>query len=405
MTRLYIADYDNDSHTVLVHLCELQYDLSPLHNLVVTGAPLEVVQLVYEHDTTQMNKDIFLDACRHNASPEVMEFLKSLLPRDACTESDISGAMMDIINDTDNIHNNQDDRFRVLLSWCPQAALAQRYGRFGSDSPLFATLCESNDTRDTQVISEDVIADIIQSIPNSVTEINVPIDHREVTCRRHQVFRAALNAKLKETTALEDLTIQLYHQDQIDRNSRDTICDLISSGKLKSLTVKMTKNASGCFFVPNFDTVEAAGSASSLTQLLFDLVFCACTKQDILFFQDRMIEVLKANTSLTRARISFYSHFMSVINTEISGNETLINYFSLLNRYGRGVMRAPEKSLRDVVEKLAACTSESGPGLSVLYGLLREAPGKWSAPAVQLEKEKAPAGNTPSRKRKANSLD
>ncbi|CAB9528514.1 expressed unknown protein [Seminavis robusta] len=397
MTRLDIADVDEEEKLELLR--ELQ-NLSPLHNLVVTGAPLEVVQLVYEHDKSQITKDIFLDACRHNASPVVMEFLKSLLPTDACTEREVSDAMHHIIHERDG-HNNQDDRFRVLLSWCPQAArLSSSRYYCKRDSPL-VTICESNNTQ----ISEDLIAEIVQSIPDNVKKIDIPIDYRRRTGRQHRVLRAALSAKLKETTALEHLTMQLYHQYQIDRDSRDTICGLFSSGTLEALTVTMKNKASDGFLVPFFNAIKAAGNASNLTKLQIHLV--GTPLEVIKFYQDQLIEVLKTNTSLTHADV-FHTGCSGTTcrnNDELSGKWKIIKYFNELNRYGRSVMRDPDKSLRDVVEKLAACTSQSRPGLSVLYGLLRDSPGKWSDPVAQLEKEKAPAGNTPNRKRKANSLD
>ncbi|CAB9505183.1 hypothetical protein SEMRO_221_G091040.1 [Seminavis robusta] len=74
MPLLQIQDGENPNRE-FVYLDDLQ-GLSPLHNLVVTGAPLEMVRLVYQADPAAMTDDVFRDACYHGPRRDVIEFLK-----------------------------------------------------------------------------------------------------------------------------------------------------------------------------------------------------------------------------------------------------------------------------------------------------------------------------------------
>ncbi|CAB9518209.1 expressed unknown protein [Seminavis robusta] len=159
MTRLEI-DYTTTVEEGVVHVClrELQ-NLSPLHNLVVTGAPLEIVKHVYQFDPIQMNDDIFLDACRHTASPEVIEFLKELVTPEVYKAEAVAAEMIKILRDDDRF---SEDAFSIFFPLFPEASLT--FVEECDKTPLSFACQQEN-------IKEATITKLIQSIPSNTTRL------------------------------------------------------------------------------------------------------------------------------------------------------------------------------------------------------------------------------------------
>jgi hypothetical protein len=57
-----------------------------------------------------------------------------------------------------------------------------------------------------------------------------------------------------------------------------------------------------------------------------------------------------------------------------------IDYYTLLNRYGRSVARSRTTRLIDFITLLTPVAEEDLQRHNIQYGLLREAPSLWSAP-------------------------
>eukprot|EP00797_Seminavis_robusta_P029494 Sro598_g173080.1 n/a (154) ;mRNA; r:48203-48664 len=143
-----------------------------------------------------------------------------------------------------------------------------------------------------------------------------------------------------------------------------------------------------------------------------------------------MIEILEWNTSLTGVTIGDVFDFdkTSWKHKKALNDKALIDDYTTMNEYGKGVMRDPKTALRAIVDLLDKVTTSCyrdivisqsrGRGNRVfcrmndkdlstaraLNGLLREAPGRWSGQALDEEKnsDKPSSKSPPLCKRKAS---
>ncbi|CAB9528834.1 expressed unknown protein [Seminavis robusta] len=149
-----------------------------------------------------------------------------------------------------------------------------------------------------------------------------------------------------------------------------------------------------------------AGAGSALALKFFRMSLYESTQQKI--YADRIIEILKTNLTLHTVLIE--GLLLGFLEPE---QEKLINYYTSLNRFGRALVQDPEIPLQDVVEKIARLNLDTkyydfplSPcyykcGVPVLYGILREVPGKWIDHVVEAERKREALPNC-SLKRKAS---
>lgn len=97
-------------------------------------------------------------------------------------------------------------------------------------------------------------------------------------------------------------------------------------------------------------------------------------------YQRRMVKVLEKNTTLETAEISRHLEY-------VQENEwqKCIEYYTAMNRHGRGVIIRASGFTDSFMNALACVQHDSDDkgewaGVTVLYSLLREAPGIWSNP-------------------------
>ena len=79
-------EYD-DGYLIKTFLKELTHG-SPLHVLAVSNAPLDVIQMVYQHDSKALTKELLHDAVVCGAKIEVIRFLKEKLRPEGCNTNE-----------------------------------------------------------------------------------------------------------------------------------------------------------------------------------------------------------------------------------------------------------------------------------------------------------------------------
>eukprot|EP00797_Seminavis_robusta_P017993 Sro2699_g335020.3 (420) ;mRNA; r:8943-10202 len=413
--------------------------MSALQALVVSDAPLKMIQLVYDADPSAMNDDVFLDACRHNTSRDVIEFLKELVAEPSVyLKAKIAQVMVDLL---DNRRNQNADNFVALFKMFPEAAYYNELP--GEVSGPFHAVFTDNEGYWGGHLHDDVLCDMIRHIPGDVEFIEIGSLDRIWDAESKTECRSLLAAKLKELKNLKGLEVPIEVGDNLDQNLVKAICDLISYGPMETLRINSSgfedniyeesggdsggKDQQSGFFLPILDVIAASGLKH------FSLPDCFHLVEE---YRDRMIEILQWNTSLTGVAIGDVSHFdkASLKDKKALNDKGLIDHYTTLNEYGRGVMRDPKMTMRAIVDLLDKATSSyrdfvgryprphHHPYRTVLYkmddkelstvrvlnGLLREAPGKWSGQALDEDNQnsKPSAMSPPNRKRKASySLD
>ncbi|CAB9527197.1 hypothetical protein SEMRO_1955_G307720.1 [Seminavis robusta] len=231
-------------------------------------------------------------------------------------------------------------------------------------------------------------------------------DYNEEECVGFDTTSDAMASGLNRMTDLQSLRLKICYQDE---KLIDPVCNLITAGKLEFLVVSATpQNADedppSSLFSPIFDSIK--GSALLEFGLLgLQDSNLACS------YQDLILEILKSNFTLRQTHISALPAYEDCSNR--SKKQRDIDYYTTLNRYGRSLVRHPETHWIEIFDNLAQAAQRSEPehptwtsAVPVLYGLLREAPGKWSVSAG-VEQVARPRGNPRlSLKRKAShSLD
>ncbi|CAB9505554.1 expressed unknown protein [Seminavis robusta] len=194
----------------------------------------------------------------------------------------------------------------------------------------------------------------------------------------------ALAARLNVMKALRSLKLKICYQDE---KLIDPVCNLITAGQLEFLVVSAVPQKAGedppsRFFSPIFNSIKG----SSL------LEFGLLGLQDNNLansHQDLILEMLKSNFTLQQVHISALPAYEDCSNR--SKKQRDIDYYTTLNRYGRSLVQNPETHLIEIFDNLAQAAQRSEPehptwtsAISLLYGLLREAPGKWSVSAVTI---------------------
>ena len=110
----------------------------------------------------------------------------------------------------------------------------------------------------------------------------------------------------------------------------------------------------------------------------FDLSAPISTKLGTIWsYQDHLLEFLKHhNTVLTHVRI--YAK-----KWDCGTRAQKLRFYAALNRYGRGKARETATTKADLIKLLHVADTEqlygSAFSVSILFGLLQEAPDKWSA--------------------------
>ncbi|CAB9513540.1 expressed unknown protein [Seminavis robusta] len=415
-----------------VYLFEIQA-LSALQTLVVSDAPLKMIQLVYQADPSAMNDDVFLDACRHSPNSDVIEFLKELVVEPSVyAPAKIAQIMVDLL---ENKRNFDADGFVALFTIFPEAAYYNELS--GEVSGPFHAVFTDNEGYWGGHLHDDVLCDMIRHIPGDVEFIEIGSLDRIREAESKTECRSLLAAKLKELKNLKGLELPIELGDESDQILVEAICHSISSGPLETLRINSSgfedniyeesggdsggKDQQSGFFLPILDVIAASGLKH------FSLPDCFHLVEG---YRDRMIEILEWNTSLTGVTIGKVFDFgnTSWKHTKALNDKALIDDYTRMNAHGRGVMRDPNTTLRAIVDLLDKVTASCYRDIhfrdgSVMHrkhnkdlttvralnGLLREAPGKWSDQALDEDtnKNKKPSAKSPpNRKRKAShSLD
>ncbi|CAB9527286.1 hypothetical protein SEMRO_1971_G308580.1 [Seminavis robusta] len=361
---MYNREYGCDD-IEFVQVDDLQ-DLSPLHSLVVTGAPLAMVHLVYQADPAAMTDDIFLDACYHSPC-DVIEFLKGHVVDHIVKIADI---MLETLDDDEH-----PEKFEPLLDYFPEALTYSKDPERVSSPFTEAFRCASE-------LGDAVLLKMIQCLPCSSKQIHVSL---QWTTTETKQVRSALASKVRYMTNLEFLKLPIDYGDSFDCNMVEAISHQIASGPLQYLEVDDAGMESGGFFLPLLDALAGAGDASKLKE--FKLTVPAATCAGMIqtdTYQDRMIEILQWNTTLKNVNIVRYRDINGKRVCEKSKKQNIIDYYTALNRYGRHLLRDTEKPL-DMAQLMTSVISRAGTQegvcveqlVPVLFGLLREAPDKW----------------------------
>ncbi|CAB9527193.1 expressed unknown protein [Seminavis robusta] len=392
---------DNEYYDQSEFLQQIQL-LSPLHKLVVTHAPLDLIRYAYNKDPEALNADIIYDACRFNTNPEILDFLLELAGPDSLSLEEIASSMHEIIDDYIDVIFDRTgmtelfERLRPLAKRFPRAFVyAEAPEKL---SPLASAL--QMDMRGEYKF------ELIRDIPSTTEVLNFgdyitfhDAYKEDIVPREVVDTTDALVSRLNKMTDLQSLKLKICYQDE---KLIDPVCNLIASGKLKSLVVSAApENADEdplSFFSPIFNSIK--GSALREFGLL--------GLQDSNLansHQDLILEILKSNFTLRQAHISALPAYEDCSNR--SKKQRAIDYYTTLNRYGRSRVRNPESQLIEIVDNLAQAAQQSEPehptwtsAVPVIYGLLREAPGKWSVSAAA--KQIARPRRSPRLKRKAS---
>ena len=102
-------------------------------------------------------------------------------------------------------------------------------------------------------------------------------------------------------------------------------------------------------------------------------------------YQEKMLNILKNNTTLNDVVIFAEEYWKFSYYAMQKRKEGQITYYTTLNKCGRGLVRDSGIKACDIVNILAEAPEkdENTPGSfcrqQILYGLLRELPGNWSA--------------------------
>ncbi|CAB9531789.1 hypothetical protein SEMRO_3993_G352380.1 [Seminavis robusta] len=355
-----------------VKLPELQ-QLSPLHRLVISGAPIEMVRLVYEADPAAMNEDVFNDACRWNTKPDVIDFLGKLVPS-ASTNQAISEILFDFFEDPrEKIH---EENFKVLFTLFPEALLWYTYQRRSPLSGQFVRRTPFTDGMDSFQLCDETKLQMIQCLPNTTTSISINLYGK-------QNLRPAVVAKLFEMRMrLSHLSIFTEEED-----CQDLIQGIGYNilGGLESLTLQVADAKSNGSFLPLLNII-AKGDDVCLLEKFKVLV----PMQHALLYQDRMIEILQFNTDLVAVTISEHENRYDEDTGEplppIVHKQDNIDYYATLNDCGRFQFQDPDEFLDDMVDSLIKVIAKYTDNdhlvpfaIPVLYALMGEVPGKWSA--------------------------
>ncbi|CAB9513546.1 expressed unknown protein [Seminavis robusta] len=421
-----------------VYLSVLQ-TLSSLQALVLSDAPLKMIRLVYEADPSAMNDDVFLDACRHSKRCDVIQFLKELVEPSVYSPAKIARIMLELF---ENDHSFDDENFVTLFKMFPEAAYYNDLP--GQVSGPFRAMFTNDYWGDK--LHDEVRCDMIRHIPGDIKLIKIGSLDRNREAESNIECRSLLVTKLKDLKNLQELELPVDVGDKTDQNLVEAICHLILLGPLKTLRINSSgfddddeeqegdsegKDKQSGFFLPILDAIAVSGSNSKLKHLsLPDFDSHAAAGG----YRDRMIEILQWNTSLTDVGVGYVSHWSdepSLGYKEALIDQPLIDHYTTMNEYGRGLVRDPKTTLWTIVDLLEKATASYRDfvrrhpyrgkrtlyymkdidlsTVRVLNGLLREAPGKWSDIALDEDKnknKKPSAKSQPNRKRKAShSLD
>ncbi|CAB9505182.1 expressed unknown protein [Seminavis robusta] len=212
-------------------------------------------------------------------------------------------------------------------------------------------------------------------------------------------------------TKLDVLKLRIDVGDAIDCNLVEAISYQIASGPLQSLEIfsceiANEKKTRKKILLPLLDALAGVGNASKLQEFKLQLIATSIGRVHAKTYAARMIEILQRNTTLTNVKIRLAWHYGHMC--EKTEKDEIIVYHTTLNRFGRHLLRGTEKSL-DMAQLVTSVISQAGTPKGVrvqqlvplLYGLLREAPHKWSSPqAGKCNKAKL---KRPALKRKASS--
>ncbi|CAB9521119.1 expressed unknown protein [Seminavis robusta] len=330
-----------------VYLDDLQ-DLSPLHSLVVTGAPLAMVRLVYQADPAVMTDDVFRDACWHCPRSDVIEFLKGHVVDPSVLEPKRIAEIMWWMQE-----RGQQEKFETLFVAFPEVLMysnnpKQTNSPFTEAFNILTGKCE---------ISDAFLSKMIQYLPISSKRIDVSMHW---TPGEMDGTRSALASKVQDMPNLEFLKLPIHLGDSIDCNMVEAISSKIASGLLQSLEIdsSMESDTEEGFFLPLLNALAKAGDASNLKEFKLTVLQAtsAGTKQTDTY-QDRVIEILQWNTTLTNVEINWCTKWRTIPKKRKKGK--VIDYYTALNRCGT---------------QEGICDKQLVP---MLYGLLREAPDKW----------------------------
>ncbi|CAB9523709.1 expressed unknown protein [Seminavis robusta] len=392
MPRLDIQyEHDVGYEREFVYLDDLQ-GLSPLHSLVVTGAPLAMVRLVYQADPAAMTDDIFLDACYQSPSKDVVEFLKGHVVDPSVLEPK---SIAEIMRDT--LEERQLTQFETLFVLFPEALMYSENPEKISSSFTEAFTVQAR----TGDIGYVFLSKMIQYLPLSSKRIHVSLEW-DTNYSETEEARSALASKVRDMTNLNFLTLAINVGDDIDCNMVKAISYQIASGPLQSLEIDSWDSetcAENGLFLPLLDALAGAGDASKLKEFKLHITSSTDTGRDYAkTYQDRMIDILQWNTTLTNVNMVRY--------------HDIIGYHTTLNRYGRHLLRDTEKSLDTaqlLTSVIAGVFTPQGvhwtQQVPVLYGLLREAPDKWSSPRTGKSNNAAKEKKLSLKRKASSSLD
>ncbi|CAB9526384.1 expressed unknown protein [Seminavis robusta] len=149
--------------------------------------------------------------------------------------------------------------------------------------------------------------------------------------------------------------------------------------KLKYLRITIeptvpSPNLNRDYFAPILETIKT----SSLEKFqLIEIPYRRMAEA----YQHAMVEILKSNYTLETAYICSKSPYE---RRSQKSKKREIEYYTTLNQNGRALVGNPEAPLVEIVNNLAQAAQRSErvnsswtSAIPVLYGLLREAPGKW----------------------------
>ncbi|CAB9513541.1 expressed unknown protein [Seminavis robusta] len=315
----------------LLELWQLR-EMSPLHTLVISGAPLEMIRLVLNADPKAMNEDIFRDACRWTAKPEVIDFLKKQVEPSMKLQQNpkaMAALMFELFEKPWGRQKQYQESFRVLFTRFPEALLWSR----PSDgySPFRCALEEPRLADETKCL-------MIAYLPVTTTAISIPDNSFNL--------RSAVVSKLQEMKNLRHLSI--CSQDEASSELVEAIGAKLATGQLESLTIQLEDAKSQSYLMPIFDCMEEAGNRTALEKLniLIDMDFA-------LLYQDRMLEILQWNTTLKVARIGWQVKMAwdEGYTLPTRNKQEMINYYTALN-YGRDLLHDPQEAMMNLMDMM-----------------------------------------------------